>query len=124
TGTPTYIRGSIRDVDTSEPSSGMGHDRVLVIARDNGDEKVVHLGPSWFVDRQHQMFRQGQQVEVNGLAVDLDNDRSVVVAKSLNTPTGNYRLRDDSGRPVWELGTDARGTDQRMHDSDELSGTD
>jgi len=109
-GTPTTIRGTIRDIDTSEPMNGMGPDRVIVLATEDGDQTVVHIGPSWFVDRQRQMFRQGQQVEVSGTKVSLDNDRSVVVAKTLNTPSGRYRLREDSGKPVWEVNDGGKAT--------------
>jgi sporulation protein YlmC with PRC-barrel domain len=110
-GHPVTIRGTVRDVDTSEPVAGMGPDRVITITADNGDQKVIHIGPTWFVDHQRQMVRSGQQVEVTGYSVDLGDSRTVIVTKTINTPTGVYRLRDDQGRPVWDLASDSRDAD-------------
>jgi sporulation protein YlmC with PRC-barrel domain len=115
-GQPVTIRGTVRDVDTSEPVPGMGPDRIITIVADNGDVKVVHIGPAWFVDHQRQMVRAGQGVEVTGYSVDLGENRVVIVTKTINTPTGMYRLRDDQARPVWDLGPDADAPDTKDED--------
>jgi sporulation protein YlmC with PRC-barrel domain len=102
------VRGTIRNIELVEPVAGIGNERALRIQTDDGNERVVVVGPQWFVDRQRQLFRTGQQVQVTGVNLDLEGPRELVVAKTINTPQGNIRLRDDEGKAVWDLASDIR----------------
>jgi sporulation protein YlmC with PRC-barrel domain len=102
------VRGTIRAIELVEPVAGVGNERALRIQTDDGNERVVVVGPQWFVDRQRQLFQEGQQVQVTGVNMDLEGSRELVVAKSINTPQGSIKLRDDDGKGVWDLGSSLR----------------
>jgi|GEM_PF-1073366 len=127
------VRGTIRNIELVEPMAGIGNERALRIQTDDGNERVVVVGPQWFVDRQRQLFQAGQQVQVTGVNLDLEGPRELVVAKTINTPRGNIRLRDDDGKAVWDLASDIReerreerredrARDDRARDEDDRRG--
>jgi sporulation protein YlmC with PRC-barrel domain len=130
-GRDVTVRGTVRDVVSLEPLSGMGTQRALRIATNDGDERVVVLGPSWFVDRQRDLVQRGQQVEVKASSVNVDN-RTVLVARNVRTGRGTYTLLDDDGRAPWRLKVDGderidrddrTARDDRREAQDEIRGT-
>lgn len=122
-GQQTSISGTVTNIDREEPLRGMTEGIIVTVtlagqapgqAQEQEREQVVHLGPAWFIDRQEVMLRLNDQVQIEGIQTDLDG-RTIVVAKTLSSPYGTFRLRDEQNRPVWDAstGAGAGGQDQR-----------
>jgi hypothetical protein len=63
----------------------------------------VHLGPSWFLDREGVSVAKGDAVEVNGSVIDL-NGETFLIARELKTGKKVVKLRDELGVPAWAGG--------------------
>ena len=60
----------------------------------------VQLGPAWFLDRQPDALRRGDEVVVHGYYSSWDG-RSVIVAARVERGEGVLGLLDEDGTPVW-----------------------
>lgn len=116
-GRDVTVRGTVRDLVSLEPVDGLGAQRGLRIETNDGQERVVLIGPAWFVDQQRDMVQRGQQVQVNASTVNADNNRTFLVAKDVRTSRGTYKLRDDDGRAPWQLRVDG---DERLDRDDDV----
>jgi sporulation protein YlmC with PRC-barrel domain len=127
-GREVTVRGTVRDLVSLEPVAGLGAQRGLRIETNDGQERVVLIGPAWFVDQQRDMIQRGQQVQVNASTVSADNNRTFLVAKDVRTARGTYKLRDDDGRAPWQLRVDGDERldrdDDRWRDTDRRRDTD
>lgn len=66
------------------------------------DEVIpVHLGPSWYLDKQEKGFRQGEKVTVKGSRIN-SNGKSFIVAISVTKGDEILKLRDEDGTPHWK----------------------
>jgi sporulation protein YlmC with PRC-barrel domain len=101
TGSPVTLTGTIQDVTTTSPMKGMSDAATLTIKSDQGT-KTVQVGPSWYVGRQDVRFFKGDQVTVKGVNATV-NGEQVVMASEITTSHGTLRLRDDQGRPLWDV---------------------
>jgi uncharacterized protein YrrD len=99
-GQPANVRGAVTSIDRIEPMQGM-QEGIIITIGENGRETTVHLGPAWFIDRQDVMLRLNDQVEVEGVQAEIDG-QNVVVARTISSPHGRFRLRDEQNKPVWD----------------------
>ncbi len=66
-----------------------------------GAEKLpVHLGPSFFVDRQSLKLANGDRVEVKGSRILLDGSPTLI-AQEITRGDESMVLRDANGFPLW-----------------------
>lgn len=65
----------------------------------------VHLGPSWYIDRQFKRFKHGEEITVTGSKVEYKNEE-IIVAQMLERGNRKFQLRDDQGSPFWESRVD------------------
>jgi len=104
------------DSETIEELSGK------VLMRDRNDDKKsevrgaifdlqtkeevipVHLGPSWYLDRQDRGFKTGDKVTVRGSRVQ-HNGKNLIVAISVARGDEILKLRDEYGTPYWSAWT-------------------
>jgi hypothetical protein len=68
-----------------------------------GQALDVHLGPTWYLEREGLELSKGDPVEVTGSVVDTDDDR-FLVARELKKGAKVLTLRDERGVPVWSGG--------------------
>ena len=66
----------------------------------NGDVKIIHLGPAWYLDNQEIKFSVGEKVEVIGSEIKYDNE-DVIIAREITREDGVLILRDKDGFPYW-----------------------
>jgi sporulation protein YlmC with PRC-barrel domain len=107
-GEQTTISGNITKVDRQSPHEGISEGLVVSIQTADGQERLVHLGPAWYLEGQVAELREGQQVEVQAREIAME-DRVVILAESVRLEQGTLALRDQQGQPVW----DAMSRDQR-----------
>lgn len=94
------VTGKITDVILS----GKSHNdsRGVILEINSGEEiKEVHLGPSWYIERQFKHFKIGEEISVVGSIVHY-RGREIMVAEKLKRGNGKFRLRDEEGIPFWE----------------------
>ena len=100
--TVTTLRGTASGV-TVVPARGGRMGGVHITLSSEGQAMDVHLGPSWFLDREGVSVSKGDAVEVNGSVIDL-NGETFLIARELKTGKQVVTLRDERGVPAWAGG--------------------
>lgn len=100
-GQHATVRGTVKDVDNKSPGTDLAEGCIVTVADQSGTQRIVHLGPSWFVKHQQTILKSGDNIEVNGTEFTLDG-HDVIAAQTISTPRGTFRFRDEQGRPVWD----------------------
>ncbi|MEE4247953.1 MAG: hypothetical protein V2I33_21385 [Kangiellaceae bacterium] len=65
-----------------------------------GEELEIHLGPSWYLEKNKIKLRKGDIVKVSGSLVTFENNPSII-AKWIIKESDTIHLRDDRGLPNW-----------------------
>lgn len=96
----TEFTGQVVEVFYSKESR---HDTrgVIVFMADEEDVMEVHLGPSWYIDRQLRHIKVGEELTVTGSVIDYKN-QEILVAQTLKRGKNKYQFRDEDGSPYWE----------------------
>lgn len=92
------IQGTVENVKTFS-SRGMTPGVHFTLKTDT-ETIPVHLGPSWFLDRQDVQLRAGDSVEVIGSRVTFDN-KPAIIASEVKRGNEVLVLRDENGIPNW-----------------------
>jgi hypothetical protein len=74
---------------------------VHLLLKTEKEEIPVHLGPSWFLDRQEVKIGQNDRIEVMGSRVTFQGGQQAIVAAEVKKGDALLTLRDGSGTPVW-----------------------
>ena len=94
------IEGRVTGVERVTPFQGMQQGVQLNI-RDDKDTHRVHLGPAWFIERQQNQFKEGDQVQIVGSEVNLDGQR-IIMANFVREGDRVMLLRQRNGSPAWD----------------------
>ncbi len=73
---------------------------VHLLLKTSAGEVSVHLGPSWFIARQHLKLAPREMIEVTGSRVTYEG-RPVLIAAQIRTGHQSMVLRDSRGFPLW-----------------------
>jgi hypothetical protein len=96
--TVTTVEGEILDIQRI-PRGRRGDGVHLTLTA--GNEKLaVHVGPSFFVDRQDLKLAERDRIAVKGSRITLDGEPTVI-AQEITRGTETMVLRDANGFPVW-----------------------
>ena len=93
------VSGEIEKVEMFTPRKGMSQGVHLVLKTDKGSIPV-HLGPSWYMDKQGVKFAAGDKVQVTGSRVTF-NKNPAIIAAEVKKGDQVLKLRDEKGTPVW-----------------------
>jgi hypothetical protein len=93
--------GKITAIDRDVPMPGMAPAIVLKVQQDNDKVATVHLGPVWFLDRQQNMFKVGDQVKATGSSIEIDG-KPLTMATEVERGGRTMMLRRTNGDPVWD----------------------
>ncbi len=98
------FKGTIVKIIEVVPMKGMSPGVGLVVRERGGDDILVHLCPSWFIDRKSTGLKRGDRVKVKGVWAVID-DKDVFMASKVKK--GDYfqlkvRLTKD-GTPFWTM---------------------
>jgi hypothetical protein len=80
---------------------------VHVVLKTAAGELSVHLGPSWFVDRQTMKIAPHDALEITGSQVTYDG-KPALIAAEVKKGNESLRLRTVDGFPLWR-GSGIRG---------------
>jgi hypothetical protein len=76
-------------------------DSVHLILKTDKEEIPVHLGPSWYLDKQDVKIGQNDKIEVTGSRVTTKRGKQVILAAEVKKDTALLKLRDEDGVPAW-----------------------
>ncbi len=93
------VSGTVESVKMFTPMKGMSRGVHLMVKTDK-ETLDVHLGPSWYVDKQKVRFEANDAVEVRGSRVTF-NGKAAIIAAEVKKGGETLKLRDDNGVPVW-----------------------
>ena len=97
--TVAALRGPVTAI-TVVPARGGSAGGTHVTLKE-GDRTVdVHLGPTWFVQREGFELAKGDFIEATGSLIQADGD-TFLVAREVKKGDKALKLRDERGVPVW-----------------------
>jgi hypothetical protein len=100
--TVTTLKGTATAVAVMPARGGrMGGTHVTL--QSDGQTLDVHLGPTWFLQREGIEVAKGDSIEVTGSLIDFDGN-SFLIARELKKGQKVLKLRDEQGVPVWSGG--------------------
>ncbi len=92
------LSGQVVSVDTF--SGRGGYQGIHLTLKTDKETIPVHLGPSWFMDRQNVKFAAQDTVEVTGSRVTFDG-KPAIIAQEVKKAGQSLKLRDANGIPLW-----------------------
>lgn len=93
------FKGEIIRIDQFVPNRGMGNGYEIVLRTTTG-ERIVHVGPVWYVKDLSVKLQVGDWVEVEGSEFDF-NGQLVIMAGEIERNEEKMRLRNERGQPMW-----------------------
>ena len=94
------VVGEVVKVNKIQHRRGPGNGIHLVLKTDKG-EIPVHLGPSFYLDKQDVKIVENDKVEVKGSRVTLRGGKPILLAAEVKKGTALLKLRDEDGTPAW-----------------------
>ncbi len=93
------ITGTVLNVDTFTPTSGMSKGVNLQVKTQKGTIPV-HLGPAWYIENQEITIKPEDKVEIKGSKTNFARKPAIIAAE---VKKGNMTLvlQDEYGFPVW-----------------------
>ncbi len=95
----TTISGKVLRIDKMTPTSDMQQGVYLLMETAKGN-RIVHLGPVWYVENQDVTLMPNDRIEVTGSQI-MVNNRPIMIASDVTKGDETLVLRDDAGRPAW-----------------------
>ena len=92
------IKGTIEDV--KEMTMAKGEAGVHLMVKTSTETIEVRLCPSGYLKEFEVAFSKGQQVEVTGSKLKID-DKDMILAREVVQGNNTITLRDKQGAPVW-----------------------
>ena len=92
------IKGTIDNIQ--EMAMGKGEAGVHLMVKTSTETIEVRLCPSGFLKDFEVAFEKGQQVEVTGSRIKID-EKEVILAREVVSGNSTVVLRDKHGAPVW-----------------------
>ncbi len=93
------IQGKVLSVEKTQ-QRGRG---IHLMLQTDKETIAVHLGPSWYIDKQTLKIEANDTIAVTGSRVTIDGKPAIIAAQ---VKKGNevLKLRDDNGVPAWSHG--------------------
>jgi hypothetical protein len=100
--TVTTLRG-VANAVTVVPARGGRQGGTHVTLQSDGQAMDIHLGPTWFLQREGFEIAKGDSIEVTGSVVDSDG-ATFLIAREVKKGQKSVKLRDEQGVPAWSGG--------------------
>jgi hypothetical protein len=94
------ITGEVVAIDSVMPMGGMSGGVHLQVRTPKNELISVHLGPSWYLDRQDVLLKVKDKIQVKGSKVTIA-DKPALIAAEVKKGAQTLVLRDADGFPVW-----------------------
>lgn len=93
------LSGEVEKVDLFTPRRGMSQGVHIILKTDKGSIPV-HLGPSWYIDKQSVKLQPGDKVQITGSRITFNN-KPAIIAAGVKKGDQTLNLRDENGVPAW-----------------------
>lgn len=90
------IDGKVLSVETMQ-QRGRG---VHLTLQTDKETVAVHLGPSWYIDKQTPKIETNDTITVTGSRITFDG-KPAIIAAQVKKGNAILNLRDENGIPVW-----------------------
>lgn len=97
---PVWIEGRVSNLERQELAGGLTH--ALVATMDGAAAERVLLGPEWFLQKRRTMLSVGDEVVFQAVP-SREGDEMLWIAREVAVRESDFRLRDERGRPLWQL---------------------
>ena len=113
-GESDRLRVIVVEIKDVIPMPGMSPGVALVV-RESEDERIlVHVCPSWYLDKNDIGIKKGDKVKIRGAWVQIDGEDVFIASK---IKKGNYfelKVRlTSSGKPFWTMGPEELAKEKR-----------
>ncbi len=96
------IEGYVTAIDTMQ-SANRGMAGVHVTLKTSNESIPVHLGPSWYLNKQGIALKIGETVSVTGSRITAGG-KPTIIAMRVTSGGKTIALRDSAGIPAWSRG--------------------
>lgn len=110
--TAARVTGTVTRVERRSYSD-FGEHLVATVRTEDGAERRIALGPTWYVNSGAYAPMRGDKITVETLAIPRDPDR-MLVATSMKTGDRSFVLRDERHAPAW-VATTAEAPEARTN---------
>ncbi len=97
---PVWIEGRVSGLERQELAGGLTH--ALVATMDGAAAERVLLGPEWFLQKRRTLLAVGDEVVFQAVP-SRDAGEMLWIAREVAVRESDFRLRDERGRPLWQL---------------------
>jgi hypothetical protein len=94
------VSGEVVQVKTIPHRRGTGSG-VHLMLKTAKEEIPVHLGPSFYLDKQDVKIAQNDKIEVKGSRITTKRGKTVLIAAEVKKDDSILKLRDENGVPAW-----------------------
>jgi DNA/RNA endonuclease YhcR with UshA esterase domain len=95
------VKGTVEEVKQINQNQGWGGIHLTV--RTEQGNLNVHVGPSWFLEKNKMSFEKGDTVEITGSKVKFGGE-DALIAREIKKNGVPLTLRNAQGIPVWAGG--------------------
>ncbi len=97
TASETTVTGTVQAVQQHPGARGAGVG-IHLLLKTKDSTLDVHVGPSWYIDKQGFKFAEGDTIEVTGSMLKTNDG---MLAKEIKKGDKTLSLRNAGGRPLW-----------------------
>ncbi len=100
TATETTVNGVIDSVQQVQGRHHWTGTHLQLKTTDTATTYDVHLGPAWFLTRNHLTLTTGDHVQITGSKVSFNNT-DTILARTIKKGEAELTLRNPQGFPLW-----------------------
>jgi hypothetical protein len=87
------------------PIPGMTPGVALVVRESEGEVILVHICPSWYIDKRDIGIKKGDKVKIRGVWVEINGEDVFIASKIKKGDYFELKIRlTSSGKPFWTMG--------------------
>ena len=108
------LRVTVVDIQEVIPMAGMSPGIALVVRESEDEHIVVHVCPSWYLNKNDIGIRKDDKVKIRGVWVEIDGKDVFIASKIKKGDYFELKVRlTSSGKPFWTMGPEELAKEKR-----------